>query len=67
MHERRYAKNLAESFQLTTIEVTFACSLGLFIPGHVVRASLSAVLSDTSPKCIDREGLGGHRTGTRQW
>ena len=46
MHERRYAKDLAKSFQLTTIEVTFACSLGLifsnvlFIPGHVVRASL---------------------------
>lgn len=43
MHERRYAKDLAKSFQLTTIEVTFACSLGLFIPGHVVRASLRAV------------------------
>ena len=40
MHESRYAKDLAKSFQLTTIEVTFACSLGLFILGHVVRASL---------------------------
>ena len=27
---------------------------------------LSLVVSDTSPKCIDREGLGRRRTGTRQ-
>ena len=47
---------------------TFAQSLGLiiargrFVSGHVVRA----FVLDTSPKCIDREGLGRRRTGTGQ-
>ena len=45
-----------------------AFSLGLInlcgqcVSGHVVRASF---VSDTPPKCLDREGLGRRRTGAR--
>ena len=35
------------------------------VSGHVVRES-GPFVSDTSPKCIDREGLKRRRTGTRQ-
>ena len=35
---------------------------GRCVSGHVVRP----FVSDTSPKCIDREGLERRRTGTRQ-
>ena len=36
-----------------------------FILG-VADAFRVTVVSDTSPKCIDKEDLGRHRTGTRQ-
>ena len=45
-------------------------TVGLIIPrsqwvsGHVVRASFRLFVWDTSPKCIDREGLGRRLTGT---
>ena len=35
---------------------------GRCVSGHVART----FVSDTSPKCIDREGLERRRTGTRQ-
>ena len=35
---------------------------GQCVSGHVVRASF---VSDTPPKCLDREGLGRRRTGAR--
>ena len=37
-------------------------------PSQVLREFISRpFVSDTSPKCIDREGLGRCRTGTRQY
>ena len=38
---------------------------GRCVSGHVVRES-GPFVSDTSPKCIDREGLKRRRTGTGQ-